>query len=73
MINIHPILLFEDLKIYQVFSDSSNNSYICSIDEEGHVFCSCPHFTYRLSKEKLVKIEQTDKHCKHLKRILKCQ
>lgn len=70
MINIHPILLFDDLKIYHVSSDSSNNTYIVSIDNEEYVFCSCPHFTYRLSKDNLVKIDEKEKHCKHIRRVL---
>lgn len=61
---------WDDLKIWEVNSHSSNESYVVSTDNENHVFCSCPHFTHRLSKDSLVSINETHRHCKHITEVL---
>ena len=63
-----------DFEDWEVQSHSSTNSYICSVDrEDNYVFCSCPHFIYRLSRnytDSLVPLEDIHNHCKHLKEVL---
>ena len=66
----HKITESEELEEWMVLSHSSNTSYLVSKDNEGYVFCSCPQFIYRLSKEDLVKVTEPEKHCKHLQEVL---
>ena len=71
-----PIILLAENRewaLYQVRSFSNDLSYGVDIDkEEGTVYCSCPHFQYRLQTEKWggAKLEDTSHHCKHIKEVL---
>ena len=62
--------IFSDFMIY---NDETHNEYLVTIDkEERTVYCTCPHFQYRLQTEEFggAKLEDTNHHCKHIKEVL---
>lgn len=62
---------FED---WDVQSHSNNNqSYLVTLDhEEGTVYCTCPHFQYRLQTERFggARLDDNEHHCKHILEVL---
>ena len=63
------VLNEEDLKIWEVDSQSSNLTYVCSTNWYGEVFCTCKDFLMRKANP-LPHIGDVDCYCKHLKEVL---
>lgn len=55
--------------IWNVPSHSSNETYVCAIDEENEVWCSCYDFLYRKAC-KHPHLGDVECYCKHLKEVL---
>lgn len=55
--------------IWNVPSHSSDETYVCAVDETGEVFCTCPDFLMRKAC-KHPHVEDVDYHCKHLRSVL---
>lgn len=56
-----------------VYNDEKHTEYLVTVDhEEGTVKCDCPDFKYRKQSGPYgcVKIEDTDNHCKHIRKAL---
>ena len=56
-----------------VYNDKSHSEYLVTVDhEEGTVKCDCPDFKFRRQNQEYgcVKIEDTDNHCKHIRKAL---
>ena len=56
-----------------VYNDKSNSEYLVTVDhEEGTVKCDCPDFKFRRQNQEYgcVKLEDTDNHCKHIRKAL---
>lgn len=52
---------------------SPDKEYLVTVDnEEETVYCTCPHFIYRLQTEKWggAKLTDVDHHCKHIMEVL---
>ena len=73
MISSTPIFKSETYDDFMIYNDKSHSEYLVTIDkEEGTVYCTCPDFKYRKDNLKFggAKLEDTDNHCKHIKKIL---
>lgn len=73
MITSTPIFQSEIFNDFMIYNDETHQEYMVTIDkEERTVYCTCPHFQYRLQNQKFggVKIEDTEHHCKHIKKTL---
>lgn len=58
---------------YIVYNDKSHTEYLVQVDhEEQTVKCDCPDFKFRRQNQKYgcVKLEDTDNHCKHIRKAL---
>lgn len=63
------IISDEQGTIWEVPSQSSDETYNCAINENGEVFCTCPDFLMRKAC-KHPHIEDVELHCKHLREVL---
>lgn len=73
MISSTPIFSSEIFSDWIVYNDETHGEYLVSVDhEEGTVQCDCPDFKFR--KENLqfggAKLEDVNKHCKHIREVL---
>ncbi|AMK16290.1 hypothetical protein [Methanobrevibacter olleyae] len=74
MITSIPIFQSKEYNDFLSYNDENHSEYLVTIDEEeGTVYCTCPHFQYRLQTEVFggAKIDDTTHHCKHIKHALK--
>jgi hypothetical protein len=58
---------------YLVYNDERHTEYLVTVDhEEGTDKCDCPDFKFRRQNQKYgcVKLEDTDNHCKHIRKAL---
>lgn len=56
-----------------IYNDEKHTEYLVTVDhEEGTVKCDCPDFKFRRQNQEYgcVKIEDTDNHCKHIRKAL---
>lgn len=59
----------EQGKIWEVSSHSSDETYMCQIDENEELFCTCSDFIYRKAKYHPHKGD-FELYCKHLQEVL---
>ena len=58
---------------YIVYNDKNHTEYLVTVDhEEKTVKCDCPDFKFRKQSGPYgcVKLEDTDNHCKHIRKAL---
>lgn len=55
--------------IWEVPSSSSDETYVCAVDEKGELFCSCQDFTFRKASQHPF-LGDVNNYCKHLKEVL---
>lgn len=58
--------------IWNVPSFSSDETYVCAVDKNGELFCSCPDFTFRKASQH-PHLGDVNNYCKHLKEVLESE
>lgn len=73
MISSALIFKSEIFSDWLVYNDKKHTEYLVTVDhEEGTVKCDCPDFKFRKQNQEYgcVKIEDTENHCKHIRKAL---
>ena len=73
MISSTPIFSSPIFSDWLVYNDEKHTEYLVTVDhEERTVKCDCPDFKFRRQNQPYgcVKLEDTDNHCKHIRKAL---